>query len=38
MKESAIKTFNKEKLLGLTIDSKFSFNGYMTYLFRQTSQ
>ena len=38
IKESAIESSNSEKLLGVTIDSKLSFDDHITILCRKTSQ
>ena len=38
IKESAIESSNSEKLLGVTIDSKLSFDNHITTLCRKTSQ
>ena len=38
IKGSAIESSNSEKLLGVTIDSKLSFDNYITILCRKTSQ
>ena len=38
IKESTIESSNSEKLLGVTIDSKLSFDDHITNLCRKTSQ
>ena len=38
IKESAIKSSNSEKLLGVTIDTKLSFDDHITILCRKTGQ
>ena len=38
IKESAIESSNSEKLLGVTIDSKLSFDDHITILCRKASQ
>ena len=38
IKESAIESSNSEKLLGVTIDNKLSFDDHITILCRKTSQ
>ena len=38
VKESTIESSNSEKLLGVTIDSKLSFDDHITILCRKTSQ
>ena len=38
IKASAIESSNSEKLLGVTIDSKLSFDDHITILCRKTSQ
>ena len=38
IKKSAIESSNSEKLLGVTIDRKLSFDDYITNLCRKTSQ
>ena len=38
IKESAIKSSNREKLLGITIDSKLSFDDHITILCNKASQ